>query len=401
MKMNKTTAGGLILIVDDDPVVAGMLGISLAAAGYEIVEANSGEEALALFAAAKPGQLPDMVFLDIEMGMGIDGFDTCRSLRSADASGHLPIIFLSGHDELDTRLLAYDAGGSDFMAKPFVPDEVLRKASLAVRHKRQQEAAEVSSQTLLANARSAMNSLGDSGAALQFSRGALGCRSLRALAQLIIESMAAFGIACHVQLRTQNDVLTLTLQGHGSPLEESVIERMRTMDRIFSFKNRLIINYDNVSLLITDMPIKDEELCGRIRDQAAMIAEVAELAVGNIELRTDMHRRTDEMGKLAETSRSALEELRSGYRGMQVATRLELENLANSIEGMYMHLGLTNRQEFTISDTVRASVDRVLTLFESSQELDRNFAGVIDSLTRAGEYKIAREDEPAPTIELF
>ncbi|MCX7161641.1 MAG: response regulator [Betaproteobacteria bacterium] len=392
---------GRILIVDDDPVVAGMLGVSLLAAGHEIVEAGSGEEALARLAGAERGQLPDMVFLDIEMGMGIDGFETCRRLRAAQATCELPVIFLSGHDGLDDRLRAYDAGGSDFMAKPFVTDEVLRKARLAIAHRRRQETAAAQMQSSSATAMTALTSLGDSEVTLKFSRGALGCRSLAAMALLSIDSMAAFGLNCHVQLRTPGATLTLTPQGPASPLEESVIERSKAMGRIFSFGKRLIVNYDSVSLLVTNMPLADESLCGRIRDQAATIAETAELAVGNIALRSEAVARAEELRALAGVSRAAVEELRGSYRQLQVATCLELETMAHSIESLYVHLGLSNRQEFTISDTVRSAVDRVLTLFESSAALDSNFASIVEGLTRAGEYSVSQEDEAPLKVELW
>lgn len=396
-----TEPAGRILIVDDDPVVAGMLGISLEAAGHEIIEANSGEEVLALLAGWSAEQLPDVVFLDIEMGMGIDGYETCRRLHDSDLTRELPVIFLSGHDALDDRMRAYDAGGSDFMAKPFVPEDVLRKARIAIRHKRRQEAVVAEKSSSFEMAMTAMTSLGDTGVMLKFSRGALGCRTQRALAALTIESMRPFGIDCHVQLRTPAEVLTMTPQGPASPLEESVIERSRTMDRIFSFGNRLIVNYDNVSLLITNMPVSDSDLCGRIRDHAASIAEAAELAVGNIELRTDAMQRATDLRTLAHVSRRAVETLRSSYREMQLATRVEMENMTNTIEGMYVHLGLTNTQEYTISDTVRGSIDRVLTLFEGNSELDQHFASIVEGLTKAGDYVVSQEDEAPPMVELW
>jgi hypothetical protein len=260
---------------------------------------------------------------------------------------------------------------------------------------------DVEKEASVQSAKLAITSLGDSGVALRFNRGALGCRTLRALAELVVESMAAFDIECHVQLRTPFEVLTLTPHGPATPLELSVIELSQTMDRIFSFQNRVIVNYDDVSLLVTNMPIKDEALCGRIRDQLATIAEVAELAVGNINLRTDAIVRAEELSVLADASRHAVEGLRVNYRNLQLATRIEFENMTDSIEGMYVHLALSNHQEFTISDTVRSSVDRVLKLFESSTELDRSFAGIIAGLTKASEYKITQEDEPQLMIELF
>ena len=392
---------GRILIVDDDPVSAGMLGASLSAAGHDVVEANSGEEALAMLADPARGPLPDIIILDIEMGSGIDGYDTCCRLRIDSATSEIPVIFLSSHDGLDDRLRAYDAGGSDFMAKPFVANEVVRKAGLAISHKRRQDTSVAQKRIADDSALTALTSLGDSEVTLKFGRRALGCRSLSALAALMIESLGAFGINCHVQLRTATAWLTVTPHGPASPLEESVIERSRAMDRIFGFGKRLIVNYDSVSLLVTNMPVTDEPLCGRIRDQAAMITEAAELAVGNIALRVEAVTRADELRTLANVSRQAVDDLRGSYGDLQMATRVELETMAQTIEGLYVHLGLSNRQEFTISDTVRGAVDRVLNLVEDSSKLDSSFAGIVEGLTRAGDYKVDQEEEAAPAIELW
>ena len=398
------SATGRILVVDDDPVVTGMLGMSLADAGHTVSESNSGEDALAELARLADSDhaaLPDVVLLDIEMGHGIDGYEICRRLRSSAATRDLPVIFLSSHDGLDDRLRAYDAGGSDFMAKPFDTAEVLRKAGLAIRHTRRQLLADADSRSSSDTAMTAVTSLGESGVTLKFSRGALGCSTLRALATLALQSLGAFGINCHVQLRTPGETLTLTPEGPASPLEESVIEKLKDMERIFGFGSRLIINYDSVSLLLTNMPVADEALCGRIRDEASVIAETAELAVANINLRTDAVTRANELRELASASSLAIEELRGNYRELQGATRVEFETMASSIESMYVHLGLTNRQEFTISDTVRGAIDRVLTLFENSSELDQNFASIVAGLAKAGDYTVAQESAPVLSVELW
>lgn len=392
---------GRILIVDDDPIVAGMLGISLAAAGHGIVEANSGEDALARLDDWSVEPLPDVVILDIEMGMGIDGYETCRRLKEADGTRDVPVIFLSGHDELEDRLRAYDAGGDDFMAKPFDPDEVLRKVAAAIRHRHRLLATAVESRSSFNAAMTAMTTLGESGVTLNFSRGALGCRTQAGLAQLIIESMAAFGIESHVQIRLPQEILTLTPQGAASPLEESVFEKMRTMGRIFSFKNRMIINHGTISILVTNMPVADDDLCGRIRDHGAMIAEAAALAVDNIHLRTQTIRRAGELRSLADASRTAVETLRGAYRDLQISTRLELETMTHSIEGMYVHLALTDKQEFAISDTVRDAVERVLALFERSSELDKSFAGIVEGLTQASDIDVSQDDETSSAVELW
>ena len=110
-----------ILIVDDDPVVAGMLGVTLSAAGYQVVEANSGEEALHLLADPDKGPLPDIVFLDVEMWNGIDGFEVCRQLKAGPATRHIPVIFLTARSDAAYEQLGFALGAVDYITKPISP----------------------------------------------------------------------------------------------------------------------------------------------------------------------------------------------------------------------------------------------------------------------------------------
>ncbi len=115
---NEALPRSRILIVDDDPVVSGMLGVTMAAAGHETIEANSGEAALAIIAKSNSKSLPDIVFLDIEMWDGIDGFEVCRRLKANPATSHIPIIFLTARDEVAYEQLGLALGAVDYLSKP-------------------------------------------------------------------------------------------------------------------------------------------------------------------------------------------------------------------------------------------------------------------------------------------
>ena len=116
--------GVRILIVDDDPVVAGMLGVTLAASGFQVVEANSGDEALAMLAGPNCGPLPDIVFLDVEMWNGIDGFEVCRQLKANPATRHIPVIFITAKSDPAYEQLGFALGAVDYITKPISPPVV-------------------------------------------------------------------------------------------------------------------------------------------------------------------------------------------------------------------------------------------------------------------------------------
>jgi CheY-like chemotaxis protein len=120
---------GRLLIVDDDPEVRSMLQRMLKGRGHEIETAPSGEACLTMIGT----RLPDVILLDIDMAGGMDGYETCRQIRKRLRNQDVTIMFVSGSDTEDYRVLAYESGGDDFVAKPFKMGEVRRKIDLAVK----------------------------------------------------------------------------------------------------------------------------------------------------------------------------------------------------------------------------------------------------------------------------
>jgi len=114
----KSTVAARILIVDDDPVVSGMLGASLAGAGYTITEVNSGEAALSVLVGPQSHALPDIVFLDVEMWGGIEGFEVCRRLKANPATCDIAVIFLTSKSEPAYEQLGFAIGAVDYISKP-------------------------------------------------------------------------------------------------------------------------------------------------------------------------------------------------------------------------------------------------------------------------------------------
>jgi two-component system, OmpR family, KDP operon response regulator KdpE len=114
-----------ILVVDDEPQIRKALSVNLAARGYDVDLAASGEEALALAASHRP----DLVLLDIGLP-GIDGVEVVRGLRGWST---VPIIMLSVRDAETDKVRALDAGADDYVSKPFGMDEVLARMRAALR----------------------------------------------------------------------------------------------------------------------------------------------------------------------------------------------------------------------------------------------------------------------------
>lgn len=119
-------SGARILVVDDEIEIVRALQRSLAAHGYEVFIAHSGEEALESWRASRP----DVMLLDLGLP-GISGLEVCQRIR---AQSSLPIIILSVKGAERDKVQALDLGADDYVPKPFGIDEVLARIRVALRH---------------------------------------------------------------------------------------------------------------------------------------------------------------------------------------------------------------------------------------------------------------------------
>lgn len=111
-----------ILIVDDTPANLGVLVETLGAAGYQLMVAEDGEEALAQSERTQP----DLILLDVMMP-GIDGFETCRRLRARPQTHDVPVLFMTALNETADKVKAFAAGGVDYITKPIEHEEAMAR----------------------------------------------------------------------------------------------------------------------------------------------------------------------------------------------------------------------------------------------------------------------------------
>ena len=115
-------AGRRILVVEDDRMNARIISSILRPEGYVISEVDSGEAAL----AAYPDFQPDIVLLDVVMA-GISGFETCRRLKANPATASAPVIFITAKNQSADIVTGLEAGGVDYVVKPFQPREMVAR----------------------------------------------------------------------------------------------------------------------------------------------------------------------------------------------------------------------------------------------------------------------------------
>lgn len=117
-----------ILIVDDTPVNLRALAHILTKEGYKVRKALNGKMAL----TACHTTIPDLILLDILMPE-LNGYEVCSLLKANEKTREIPVIFLSALDAPSDKVKAYNAGGVDYISKPFQVEEVLARVATQLR----------------------------------------------------------------------------------------------------------------------------------------------------------------------------------------------------------------------------------------------------------------------------
>jgi two-component system sensor histidine kinase/response regulator len=120
-------ASGSILVVDDQAANLRVVSTLLSRHGYEVITADSGEEALAIASE----QTPDLMLLDMIMP-GMDGFALLEQIKQRPELLRLPVVFLTAAHDRELLLRAFDAGAVDYVTKPFMPEELLARVNAHV-----------------------------------------------------------------------------------------------------------------------------------------------------------------------------------------------------------------------------------------------------------------------------
>lgn len=153
----QTAAPGNIVIIDDQPNNLRVLSGILQQAGYKVRPALDGEVALKSIKAAPP----DLILLDIRMP-GTDGYEVCRQLKSDERTREIPVIFISALQDMEDKLAAFQAGGVDYVSKPFQMEEVLARVQAHIKLYRLQRDLQIIVDERTQELRAALESLRES-----------------------------------------------------------------------------------------------------------------------------------------------------------------------------------------------------------------------------------------------
>ncbi|MDO8464262.1 MAG: response regulator [Gallionella sp.] len=363
-----------IFVVDDDDFMHEMFAEALNK-NYRITPVESGADSL--FLAQK--ERPDLVILDVEMP-GMDGYETCRRLKKTDAMADVPVMFVSAHDKIEDRLKGYEAGGEDYIIKPFDPQELEAKVAQLLKAVSERAALKQMADYAASTAMTAMTSISEMGALIETLKKFNVCNDSEALIEAMLKGLALYGLGGAVQIRSHEETLTRNNQGWASPLETSIINHMSKMERITQFQSKLCVTYPSISLLVHDMPVEDVERCGRLRDHLAMLVDGAEARILGINAVNESRQRGKAIERAVERITETLKEIDSAQRQSQVGTKIAFSALIDKIEKAIIKVAPTVAQEKLLSDIVRKGIEEIMYAPTSEFDVQDKLTTIISEL---------------------
>ncbi|MDD2742741.1 MAG: response regulator [Rhodocyclaceae bacterium] len=364
----------LVFVVDDDPyiliIIQGILEHYCQVETFESVEVCQGR-----LSAVKP----DMFLLDVKMP-DVNGLVFCRQIKDDFALKHIPVTFVSSQESLEARLKGYEAGGEDFIVKPFQPEELLRKCQAAqqiVKERfalaRQLDDSEMLSSLVMAN-------MDEYAILVRFIRELISYETSQDIADGLLEMLKRFRLDGVVQTRVLQQVLTVSARGANLPLETSVLEHVRGMGRIFEFRNRSVHNFNRLTMLISNMPVHDAEFCGRLRDHLCIAAECADSRLNAIEIQEiNRHNQAgilDAIDRLAASSNH----VRGAYLRDRASCAELLMMLEQNLSRVLAHVELSNGDENSLTHLITNFSEDLLEVLDGGEEICKAMEDLVKRL---------------------
>lgn len=355
-----------LLIVDDDEMHCELVSEMLDDE-YQIYTATTSQAAETLFSEHKP----DIVLLDISMP-GKDGIELCKSLKQ-EHTDDFSVVFVSGHNSLEERLRAYDAGGDNFLAKPFEMKELLAKVHAVAHYQINKLSLKDQEEFSRTMAFQSMAEASQYGHVLQFFKNSMHSKSLEELARHFFEMMGNLNLITSLQFHGKEIHSFDQVNGQCSPIEENLFELLRGVGRLYDFDNRTILNDKHVSFLIKNMPLDDQVNYGRLRDVTAVIIEGLEAKYLDLE-------REQALKKVLNRVQEITDQMSEQIAGHENRMKAQTNSLIMEIRASFHELDLTLEQEEYFTGLIQNSLKEIDSAEDGMQEASnalKNLAMII------------------------
>ena len=352
-----------VLVVDDESIIVKQIVAVLEKNGYKSLSASNGEEALRVLDVAEAGV--SAIVSDVKMPE-MDGYHLCEAVRSNDDYKNIPFIFASSLSTLEEKIRGYNAGADDYITKPIDPEELLLKIGNLINQKKIKDDLNNQLAESRGVAMEAMNYTSSLGRVVNFYEEALLATSYKDLAQRLFSITATYGLNCVLCIINDDELTYISNRDYVSPLEKNVIKLAREQDRFFHFGTRTIINYENHSLLIKNMPREDENKNGMIND---MLGALCNAVYAKLLIIISNMKEAKQKEDVLLVIRSAIDKIDNEFKELQSKSIGAIEDMRVQVDEAIMGMGLLEDTEKNLEKIADECLNRSNSNFYEGMKL--------------------------------
>jgi len=364
-----------ILAIDDDKFIHKMIARALDSDDIVIRFAVNGEAGIEMASES----IPDIILLDVEMP-GINGYETCERLRASEATCNIPIVFLSSRSSLRERMQGYEAGGDDYLVKPFETENLKARVNILIRYQQERLRLEEQYKFAQKTAVEAMTGTSELGLAMQFLEKSISFNSVEELLNGLFDSTNRLELDCCAMVQTKQGFTWFTSQQVISPIEKDLLEMSDREQRFLDFGQRTIVNYPLVSMLVRKMPLDNIERYGRIKDLLPILLSAVNVKLGALETRFSLNQQSQHMLEAFKGIRANLYFMGKTIVDSRDQGKDILNALVQELHVDLLGMGLEQDQEDYLIDRIDSVLDEVMEKLDAGAEISSVLNFILNNL---------------------
>ncbi|MCO6355567.1 response regulator [Pseudoalteromonas shioyasakiensis] len=365
-----------ILAVDDEPFNLEIIEEILEDLDFELKMVNSGPECLEVVEEFDP----QVILLDVSMPQ-MSGYDVCRKLKENPNTQKIIVMFVSARGTVEERMEGYSVGAEDYIVKPFSHNELKLKLQHLNQVLIEKESLEQQVEDATSTAFNAMANSSEMGQIVNYIEHIGSIDNEHELGKAFLNCLGTFDLQSNVEFRLDNEVLHFSVSGVCSPIVIELFEMLKSKGRLHEFSNRILVNYEMISLLILNMPGQDPDKHGRIRDHICFLVSVTEQQLKAIltkkELLQQQQQLNDAVGKVHSKFTGLIELLNEN----RINNEAVFKRLQEDLESRIPTMGLDEDQEVFIYQKVDETIQNSVAREESVKGVKAAFKEIENDLS--------------------
>jgi CheY-like chemotaxis protein len=381
-----------IVIIDDDLDYCNFV-TEVLSSQYSCIPSNSGIDGIELFSKNDESIV---VLVDLNLP-DISGFEVCSQLSELRENRDFAIFVISGSDDTETKIKAFECGADDFISKPFEVNELLYRVKRSISYVEEKSRLKIENQNTQSMASIAMSQASQYSYVMNFFKSLNYCQDNNSIAKLFFDTMSLFGLNASLALRTDSNHYFDQQLSDISPIEKNIYEVLLEKGRLYEFGARLMVNGKRASFLVKNLP-SDPNKAGEARDFLAAMIEGLDCKLADLEIKGGLVTAVNDLNQ-------TIYSIKAGIQYQNKILSSVMGDMITEISSSYHALDLTEEQEQFFTELVEKNGQKMSgasELLNSIQSSLEGLKGKIELVQKATEGQIEHESESSgDDIELF